>query len=137
MMLAPNPKERWKADFFIGMYVVRNDRLVNSFDWFDRAEFTDAMIEKQKAKGFKAVTDFRIIKQHISNANKAGKLKQISKRLEEFTNQPDLRVDHLEIEGVGVATQVRAITKDVGKLRQVINDIDVDEFFAEEQLWED
>jgi ParB family chromosome partitioning protein len=137
MMLAPNPEERWKADFFIEMYAVRNDRLVNSFDWFDRDEFTDAMIEKQKAKGLKAVTDFRIIKQHISNANKAGKLKQISKRLEEFTNQPDLRVDHLEIEGVGVATQVRAITKDVGKLRQVIKDIDVDEFFAEEQLWED
>ncbi len=137
MMLTANPEERWKADFFIEMYVIRNDRLVNNFDWFDRDEFTDAMIEKQKAKGLKAVTDFRIIKQHISNANKAGKLRQLSKRLEEFTKQPDLRVDHLEIEGVGVATQVRALTKDVGKLRQAIKDIDIDEFFAEEQLWED
>jgi ParB/RepB/Spo0J family partition protein len=137
MMLDPNPEERWKADFFIEMYAVRNDRLVNGFDWFDKDEFTGAMIEKQKAGGLKAVTEFRIVKQHISNANKAGKLKQISKRLEEFTRQPDLRVDHLEIEGVGVTTQVRAITKDVGKLRQIIKDIDVDQFFAEEQLWED
>jgi ParB/RepB/Spo0J family partition protein len=137
MMLAPNPEERMKADFFIEMYSVRNDRIVNKFEWFDRDKFTDAMIEKQKAKGLRAVTEFRIIKQHISNANKAGKLRQLSKRLEEFTNQPDLRVDHLEIEGVGVATQVRAITKEVGKLRQIIRDIDVDEFFAEEQLWDD
>jgi ParB family chromosome partitioning protein len=137
MMLLPNPEDRWKADFFIEMHAVRNDRLVNAFDWFERDVFTEAMIEKQKANGFRAVTDFRIIKQHISNASKAGKLSQISKRLEEFTSQPDLRVDHLEIQGVGVATQVRTITREVGKLRQIIRDIDVDQFFAEEQLWED
>lgn len=137
MMLEPNPEERWKADFFIEMHAVRNDRIVNKFEWFERDEFTDAMIEKQKAKALKAVTEFRVIKQHVSNANKAGKLKQISKRLQEFTEQPDLRVDHLEIEGVGVTTQVRAIKKDVGKLRQTIKDIDIDQFFGEEELWED
>jgi ParB/RepB/Spo0J family partition protein len=137
MMLEPNPDKRWKADFFIEMHAVRNDRIVNKFDWFDRGEFTDAMIEKQKAKALKAVTEFRVIKQHISNASKAGKLKQISKRLQEFTEQPDLRVDHLEIQGVGVTTQVRAIKKDVGKLRQTIKDIDVDQFFGEDELWED
>lgn len=137
MMLAANPDERWKADFFIEMYVVRNDRRINKFNWFNKNTFTDAMIKKQMAKGLKSVTDFRIIKQHISNAEKAGKLTQMSKRLQEFTNQPDLRVDHLEIEGVGVSTQVRTMTKDIGKLRQTIKDIDVDEFVAEEDFWED
>jgi ParB family chromosome partitioning protein len=137
MMLFPNPDDRWKADFFIEMYSVRNDRLVNAFAWFDKDDFTDAMIKKQEAGGFKAVTEFRVIKQHISNANKAGKLDQISKRLEEFTNQPDLRVDHLEIEGVNVSKQVRTMTREIGKLRLVIKEIDVDEFFGEEQLWED
>ena len=48
MMLAPNPDERWKADFLIDMYAVLNDRIVNKFEWFDQDEFTDAMIEKQK-----------------------------------------------------------------------------------------
>ena len=35
MMLHPNPDLRWKADFFIELYAVRNDRVVNKFNWFE------------------------------------------------------------------------------------------------------
>src|SRR5688500_14443357 len=34
MMLDPAPKKRVKADFFIELYVVRNDRFVNSLAWY-------------------------------------------------------------------------------------------------------
>jgi ParB-like nuclease domain len=85
----------------------------------------------------KAVTEFRTIKQHISNAAKAGKVDLLSKRLREFIDDPELKVDHLEIEGADVAAQVRHMKKEIGKLKQVISEIDVEQFYGEEKLWED
>lgn len=137
MMLDPNPDERWGADFFIELYAVRNDRIVNKFTWFKKVPFTDAMIKKKVAGGMKAVTDFRTIKQHISNASKANKVDELSKRFREFTHEPMLTVNHLEIEGVGVSAQVKRMAKDIVKLRQVISGLEVDQFFGEESLWEE
>ena len=67
MMLDADPSNRVKADFFIELYAVRNDREVKTFSWFDKDEFTDQMLIKLAAKGLKSVTEFRIIKQHITN----------------------------------------------------------------------
>src|SRR5262249_15415438 len=86
MMLHPDPNQRWKADFFIELYVVRNDRVVNKFDWFSKNKFTDAMIKKYTAGALKSVTEFRVIKQHISNAAKAGKVALLSRRFKEFVD---------------------------------------------------
>jgi len=94
MMLHPDPDQRWKADFFIELYVVRNDRVVNKFTWFNKNKFTDAMIEKYTAGGLIAVTEFRVIKQHISNAAKSQKLTLLSKRFKEFVENPKLKVEH-------------------------------------------
>ena len=80
LMLHPNPEERQKADFFIELYPVRNDREVNKFSWFDKNEFTDAMLKKQEAKGLRSVTDFRTVKQYINNAVKAKRIPTIQKR---------------------------------------------------------
>ena len=137
MMLDPNPDERWGADFFIELYAVRNDRVVNKFTWFKKVPFTDAMIKKKVVGGMKSVTEFRTIKQHISNANKANKVDVLSKRFREFTDEPSLSVNHLEIEGVGVSAQVKRMTKDILKLRQVILGLEVDQFYGEESLWEE
>ncbi len=137
MMLHPNPDERLKADFFIENHAVRNDRVANSFEWFSKNEFTDAMIEKKKVGGIKAVTEFRVIKQHISNASKAKKTTILSKRLREFVENPELKVEHLEIEGAGVASQSRQMSKTVTKLRQSIEEIDVEQFYGEAKLWEE
>ena len=88
MMLHPDPEERWPADFFIELYAVRNDRAVNKFVWFKKNHFTDAMIDKREAGGIKAVTDFRLIKQHISNAIKAGKTALLSRRFRSLPKPP-------------------------------------------------
>lgn len=89
MMLDPVPTNRIPADFFIELYSVRNDRTVTGFQWFKKDVFTDAMLRKRKAKGLKAVTDFRLVKQYVTNAVKAGKTGIISGRLREFAETPD------------------------------------------------
>jgi hypothetical protein len=137
MMLHPDPEQRWKADFFIELYVVRNDRVGNKFDWFSKNKFTDAMIRKYENGGLKSVTEFRVVKQHISNAAKANKLTLLSKRLKEFVEDPKLKVDHLEIQAAGVAAQVRKMTNDIVKLRQVVSEIDVEQFYGEDQFWDE
>jgi ParB/RepB/Spo0J family partition protein len=81
MMLDADPDKRVKADFFIELYAVRNDREVKKFSWFKKDKFTDDMLRKFEEKGIKSVTDFRIVKQYINNAVKAKKTSTISKRL--------------------------------------------------------
>ena len=135
LMLDADPAKRIKADFFIELYVVRNDREVNKFEWFDKDEFTDAMLEKLHAGGLKSVTDFRLVKQHISNAVKAGKLKTISKRLQEFSQRPALDVNHLNIRAAAVSATASKMLKAADKLYEQIDEIDLDAFYGEEDLW--
>jgi ParB/RepB/Spo0J family partition protein len=135
MMLEPEPEHRLKADFFIELYAVRNDRTVNAFRWFRRDKFTDAMLRKFKVGGLKAVTDFRIVKQHVNNAVKAHKSAAISKRLQEFAADPRLTPDYLSIESALAASQARKLGKTVDKLYAQIRDIDLDEFYGQDELW--
>jgi hypothetical protein len=135
-MLDADPNKRVKADFFIELYPVRNDREVNKFSWFKKDKFTDDMLRKVEAKGIKAVTDFRIVKQHINNAVKARKVLPISKRLQEFADQPSLTPDHLNIESAMVAAEAKKILKSVEGLYAQINAIDVDQYYGEEALWD-
>ena len=135
MMLDPDPEKRVKADFFIELHAVRNDRFVNRFDWFKKNAFTDAMLEKVEAKGLKAVTDFRIVKQHINNAVKAKKEVAISKRLKEFANTPRLTPDHLSIESAQVASEARRLVSAIDKLYAEVKTLEVDDFYGEDELW--
>lgn len=135
MMLDADPDKRVKADFFIELYPVRNDREVKKFTWFNKDKFTDDMLRKVEAKGIKAVTDFRIVKQHISNAVKVRKTAIISKQLQEFAEQPSLTPDHLNIESAKVAAEAKKVLKYAENLYAQINDIDVDEYYGEEAMW--
>src|ERR1700680_4735151 len=45
-MLDADPDKRVKADFFIELYAVRNDREVKKFPWFHKDKFTDDMLKK-------------------------------------------------------------------------------------------
>jgi ParB family chromosome partitioning protein len=135
-MLDANPDNRVKADFYIELYAVRNDRAVRKFDWFAKNKFTDDMLKKVDAKGIKAVTDFRIVKQHINNAVKAKKITTISKRLQEFADQPSLTPDHLNIESATVVADAKKVLKSVEGLYTQINAIDVDEYYGEEAMWD-
>lgn len=135
MMLDSDPSKRHKADFFIELYPVRNDREVNKFSWFEKNKFTDAMLKKQELGGIKSVTDFRVIKQHINNAVKAKKTLAISKRLEEFTGNPSLSPDYLNIESAQITANAKRILKSVNSLYEQVNSIDVQEYFGEEDMW--
>jgi ParB/RepB/Spo0J family partition protein len=136
MMLAPDPANRTKADFFIELYVVVTDRNVTKFDWFRRNRFTDAMLEKTEAKGLQSVTDFRTVKQHINNAAKAKKIPAISRRLREFAEQPALSVSHLEIRGAQSVAEARALTKAAENLTSQLAALEPDELYGEDALWD-
>jgi len=135
-MLDADPDKRVKADFFIELYPVRNDREVGKVSWFKKDKFTDDMLRKVEQKGIKAVTDFRIVKQYINNAVKAKKISAISKRLQEFAEQPSLTPDHLNIESAKVAAEAHKVLKSVESLYAQINAIDVDEYYGEEAMWD-
>lgn len=135
-MLDIEPARRHKADFFIELYAVRNDREVNKFAWFDKAKFTDAMLRKAEAGGLKSVTDFRIVKQHINNAVKAGKISALSRKLEEFADNPTFTPDHLNIQSAEVNANARKILKSTSTLYDLVDSIDIDEYFGEKELWE-
>jgi hypothetical protein len=136
MMLDADPDKRVKADFFIELYPVRNDREVGKFQWFKKDKFTDDMLRKVEQKGIKAVTDFRIVKQYINNAVKAKKTLGISKRLQEFAAQPSLTPDHLSIESAKVEAEARKLLKSVDGLYAQISAIDIDQYYGEEAMWD-
>ena len=135
MMLDGDPGKRVKADFFIELYVVRNDRFVNSFDGYSKDRFTKAMLSRYQSGHLKAVTDFRIVKQHINNARKANKKRQISRRLREFTENPELSLDHLEISSASAVAEANKVRKQVEKLVAEIKGLDVESCVGEEELW--
>ena len=135
MMLDADPEKRVKADFFIELYPVRNDREVQKFSWFNKDRFTNDMLRKVEAKGIKAVTDFRIVKQHINNAVKVKKTAAISRQLQEFAAQPSLTPDHLNIESAKVAAAAKRVLKQTLILYAQVNDIDVDQYYGEDAMW--
>ncbi len=136
MMLDPNPEQRTKADFFIELYPVRHDRNVRKFDWFKPVKFTDQMIEKWESKGLKAVTDFRVVKQHINNAVKANRVQTISNRLKTFADDPKATVDILEVKDAESHALARNLIKDVRNLSVRLEEIDVELMYGEGEMWD-
>jgi ParB/RepB/Spo0J family partition protein len=134
-MLDPNPENRLKADFFIELYAVRNDRFVNQMDWFRKDKFTESMLARYESKRFKSVTDFRIIKEHIANARKAKKSTAIAKRLKEFTDDPNLQIDHLDVASARAAATARVLKKQIQRIHSEIAALDIEEYLGEEDLW--
>lgn len=138
MMLDADPEKRVKADFFIELYVVVNDQEVRKMAWFIRDHFTNRMLAKWQTpkSGLKAVTDFRIVKQHINNARKAGSAAQISKRLREFTEDDALTPEHLNVESASAAANARKLRQSVNKLEATLEDLDVETSYGEQELWD-
>lgn len=137
LMLHQDPNARVKADFFIELYPVIHDRAVVKFDWFSRPTFTTQMLRKYgPKKAIASVTDFRVIKQHINNARKTNKLRELGKRLGEFAEDDTTPISHLQIASATVAAAARKLVGDIGKLSAAIKNLDVDQFYGEELLWE-
>lgn len=140
LMLDPDPKKRINSDFFIELYPILHDRNVNSFPWFKKRQLHDhvtvAMLKKYEVKGIKSITDFRIVKQYINNAVKAKKKKEISKLFKEFTDEPSLTPDYLNIESARTASNATKLTQDVDKLLVRLKNIDTEQYYGQNKLWE-
>jgi ParB/RepB/Spo0J family partition protein len=137
LMLDPDPEKRLKADFAIELHAVLADRSLKAMDWFSRSQFIRRMLEKYQnpESDLKAVTDFRIMKQHINNARKAGKLRELSKRLKEYVQNDAVPMSHLEIKAASVSASVRALLRNIGKIEADLTSLDVQAYYGEEDLW--
>ena len=138
LMLDPNPEKRVKADLFIEMYPVVNDRLVKNMSWYSRDKFIESMLQKHQepSGGIKAVTDFRKVKQHVTNARIANQIPVITQKLKEFVEGIELTTDHLVIEDANVSVEARALQRNVKNLEEVFNDLDVEAYLGEDKLWD-
>jgi ParB/RepB/Spo0J family partition protein len=136
MMLDADPAKRIKADFFIELYVVITDRNVRSFSWFRKDRFVDRMLQKFSLGAIKSVTDFRIVKQHITNAITAGQTTIISQLLREFADDLALTVNHLDIEAATVDAEARKIERVIDQLVAQLNALDVNEVYGELDMWD-
>lgn len=136
MMLDPDPDKRVKADFFIELFPVRTDRFLNKQKWFERDDFTKKMLSRyQSRSGLKAVTDFRVVKQRINNAVRAGRQAVISSRMRDFADDPSVSLEHLEIPAANVSAVTRKVTKLADQLLAAIEDLQASDYYGEEVLW--
>jgi ParB family chromosome partitioning protein len=137
LMLDPDPSKRVKADFFIELYSVRNDRIVNSMKWFSRDKFTERMLVKylDRRSGLKSVTDFRLMKQYISNALRAGQTRQITSRLKEFTFDDSLTLEHLAIRVADISAEAKRLVTSIERMEVAIAGLVAADFYGEAQLW--
>jgi hypothetical protein len=136
-MLDPDPDKRMKADFFIELYPVIHDRDVTKFSWFKEKHFIEQMIKKyyDESRTIKAVTDFRLVKQHITNARRANHLARLGARLKQFAENVSTPISHLEIQSASIRAEAKGLTKKVVALEQMLSDLDVEKFYGEEELW--
>ena len=137
LMLDPNPEQRLKADFFIELYPVLTDSAVRRMGWFSRDKVTGRMLDKYKNphSDLKAVTDFRKIKQHISNARRAHEEPLMSRRLKEYTFDDSLTMDHLVIQSADVSASARRILKTIESIEDSLSNLVPEDYYGEEKLW--
>lgn len=137
MMLNPDPANRIKADFFIELYTLLVDRNIKAMAWYSKKPFIESMLRKYLTKrGFKSVTDFRLLKQYITNAFQIGKGSLIDRRLHEFTKDDSLTLDYLNVEGAQLAKTLKRTLANVHKFETSVREIDVQEMYGSEELWD-
>jgi ParB/RepB/Spo0J family partition protein len=137
MMLYADPEDRIKADFFIELYPIINDRLVTKATWYNKSIMIDAFLDKCEGKksGFKSVTDFRKVKQHITVARLAGHEAEILDRLHKLMTDDSFEIEDLEIDTAKVHRQASNLVKSVSKLMAELKNISAESFLGEEDLW--
>ena len=136
MMLDPDPDKRVKADFFIELHAVRNDQAVNRFSWYKRDEFTDRMLERYETRsGMKSVTDFRIVKQHITNARRAENISSLEPRFRDFVQDHSTPIEHLAIKAAEVDAEARKLVTDIKGLTKQLRDLDAARYYGEDEVW--
>ena len=137
MMLFTNPSQRIKADFFIELYPILHDQVLRRTKRFTQSEIIDSFLRKYREglSGFKSLTDFRKIKQHISIARAAGREDEILFLLEEFISNDRIDISDLEIDTARIHREASVLTRSLERLSGQIRDLDPDSYLGEEELW--
>jgi hypothetical protein len=137
MMLFPEPNQRVKADFFIELYPLVNDRNVRRTSWFDRNGFIDRMLEKyqNRESGIRSVTDFRKAKQHLTAAAKANQTAKAMQRWRDFLTSSEHDISYLEISTATIHRRAAHLSRGLDKLIDELHKIEAKEFYGEEELW--
>jgi ParB family chromosome partitioning protein len=137
MMLFSDPDDRVKADFFIELYPVITDRTVKSASWYKRNHIIDRFLYKyqNKLSGFKAITDFRKIKQYLTAARAANQEAATLRRFGRLIDDDDLDFSILEVNAVRIHREATTLVKRVNDLRDVLRTLEADAFAGEENLW--
>lgn len=136
MMLDPDPRKRKKADFFIELYPIVHDRAVRKFTWFKQDTFTRQMLAKAEAGGLRSVTDFRKVKEHITNAVRAKRVRAISAKLRTFAENPTSTPDELAIASAEIQSHAKKLLRSITKLKDDLDEIDAAEYYGEQELWD-
>src|SRR6516164_9456775 len=136
-MLDQDDAKRVISDYFIHLYSVMHDKDVRTFSWFSQNKFVRQMLVKyqEEPRTIKAVTDFRLIKQHITNARRIKAIPVFSQRLQQFAQDPAISLETLEIEEASVHAEAKTIVKKIGSLHSLIAELDAQQFYGEEGLW--
>lgn len=137
MMLLANPSDRIKADFFIELYPVLNDRSVKQADWYDHHAMIESFLRKYREglSGFKSITDFRKIKQHLTNARAADKVDDVLRQLHRLIEDDTVDISDLEIDAARIRREASILIRTLEKLEQNIDDMEADQFLGEEEMW--
>jgi ParB family transcriptional regulator, chromosome partitioning protein len=138
-MLFAKPEDRIKADFFIELYPIINDRTVKKSRKFKARQLTEVFIEKYESRssGIKSVTDFRRIKQSLTTARVSNHEAEALKRFEEYVSSETKDISHLEIDTAQIHREATQLTKAVHSLKIQISEIKTDSFSGEEELWKE
>lgn len=137
LMLNPDPTNRVKADFFIELYALLVDRNIKAMQWYSKKPFIESMLIRYLTKkGIRSVTDFRLLKQYVTNAVHIGKAALIDRRLHDFVQDDSLTLDYLNLEGAELAKNLKRTLVGVQKFEVSIKEIDVQEMYGSEELWD-
>lgn len=137
MMLLVEREDRVRADFFIELNALLIDRNIKRMSWFKKEPFIQRMLFKyQNKKGLKSVTDFRTIKQHVTNAAKAARLALMSQRLRAFVEEDELRLEDLGSVSASNHAEVVRLEKAVGQMLTKLRDLEATRFYGEKSLWD-
>jgi ParB family transcriptional regulator, chromosome partitioning protein len=111
MMLFPNPEDRVKADFFIELYPVVNDRSVRGASWYKRNYLIDRFLYKyqNQKSGFKAITDFRKIKQYLTIARLANQVDAVLKRFKTMLDDDNVDFSTLEVDAARIHREAASL----------------------------
>lgn len=139
MMLLSEPESRMKADFFIELYPVLNDTLVRKASWFNRDRFIDRFLHKyqNRLSGFKAVTDFRKLKQYLTAARAAGQASVVLERLKKLLEDDSRDISFLEIDIAKIRRSAKKFIRELTNVQATLRSIDPDKYIGEEDLWKE